>query len=93
MGVPKYFEMHKPILQFLSDQKIHTLKEIKQYVAKEFKLTERDMEEMLPSGRQTYFSNRVGWARTYLKKAGLIDSPAKASFRMTTEGQAESSGD
>ena len=88
MSVPKYFEMHKPILQFLSDQKIHTLKEIKQYVAKEFKLTEGDMEEMLPSGRQTYFSNRVGWARTYLKKAGLIDSPAKASFRITTEGQA-----
>lgn len=80
--------MHKPILQFLSDQKTHTLKEIKQYVAKEFKLTEGDMEEMLPSGRQTYFSNRVGWARTYLKKAGLIDSPAKASFRITTEGQA-----
>lgn len=51
MSVPKYFEMHKPILQFLSDQKIHTLKEIKQYVAKEFKLTEGDMEEMLPSGR------------------------------------------
>ena len=88
MSVPKYFEMHKPILQFLSDQKTHTLKEIKQYVAKEFKLTEGDMEEMLPSGRQTYFSNRVGWARTYLKKAGLIDSPAKASFRITTEGQA-----
>ena len=88
MNVPKYFEMHKPILQFLSDQQIHTLKEIKQYVAKEFKLTERDMEEMLPSGRQTYFSNRIGWARTYLKKAGLIDSPAKASFRITLEGQA-----
>lgn len=62
MGVPKYFEMHKPILQFLSDQKIHTLKEIKQYVAKEFRLTERDMEEMAPqwSANLLFQSNWLG---------------------------------
>ena len=42
---------------------------------------------MLPSGRQTYFTNRLGWASTYLKKAGLITSPVKATFVITDEGR------
>ena len=50
-------------------------------------MTDADVSELLPSGRQTYFANRVGWARTYLKKAGLIDSPAKGMFCITAEGK------
>lgn len=42
---------------------------------------------MLPSGRQTVFKNRVGWAKTYLKKAGLIDSPARATVVITDAGR------
>lgn len=85
--IPKYFEMHKPILQFLSDGNIHSLKELKAAVIQTFHLTEADLAQVLPSGRQTYFANRVGWARTYLKKAGLIESPSKGMFRITQEGQ------
>lgn len=85
--IPKYFEMHKPILQFLSDGNTHSLKELKTAVIQTFHLTEEDLAQVLPSGRQTYFANRVGWARTYLKKAGLIESPAKGMFRITPEGQ------
>ena len=48
----------------------HTLKELKSGVVKAFHLSEEDLAQLLPSGRQTYFANRVGWARTYLKKAG-----------------------
>ena len=87
MAVPKYYEMHKPMLQFLADGDVHTLKEIKAYLAKFFHLTDEDLSLPLPSGRQTYFSNRVGWARTYLKKAGLLEVTAKCSFRITEEGK------
>lgn len=86
MELPKYYEIHKPFLEYLKDGQQHTLKELKQYVSKYFKLTEEQLLEMLPSGRQTVFINRVGWARTYLKKAGLIDSPARATFIITNDG-------
>ena len=88
MGVPKYFEMHKPMLELLSDGKEHSLAEIKAHMITYFKLSESDVDMLLPSGRQTYFSNRVGWARTYLKKAGLLESPAKSTFKITADGLA-----
>lgn len=87
MGVPKYFQMYKPILQFLSDGNNHSMKELKGHVSQYFHMTAEDLAELLPSGRQTYFSNRIGWARTYLKKAGLLDSPAKGVLCLTAEGQ------
>lgn len=87
MAVPKYFEMHKPILIFLNDGKIHTAREIKNYLIEYFHLNKEDIFMLLPSGRQTYLSNRAGWARTYLKKAGLIESPAKGRFAITSEGE------
>ena len=86
MGLPKYYEMHKPFLEYLKDGKLHTLKELKQFISKYFNLTEEELLELLPSGRQTVFINRIGWARTYLKKSGLIDSPARASFIITNDG-------
>lgn len=86
MSVPKYYEMHKPILECLSDGQAHTMKELKVYVIKYFQLTEKDVSSLLPSGTQTYLTNRIGWARTYLKKAGLIESPARAVFQITKNG-------
>lgn len=86
MQIPKYFEMHRPILEFLKDEKIHSFSEVKMYIIDHFKLDQESLSEVLPSGRQTVFSNRIGWARTYLKKAGLIDSPARASFSISKEG-------
>ena len=87
MSLPKYFEMHKPFLEYLADGKEHKLKELKVYVSGQFGLTEEELAELLPSGRQTIFINRLGWARTYLKKAGLIESPARATFVITEEGK------
>ena len=87
MSVPKYYEMHKPILECLSDGQVHTMKELKVYVIKYFQLTEEDVSALLPSGTQTYLTNRIGWARTYLKKAGLIESPARAVFQITKAGE------
>lgn len=87
MSVPKYYEIHKPILECLSDGQAHTMKELRVYVIKYFKLTEEDVSALLPSGAQTYLTNRIGWARTYLKKAGLIESPARAVFQITKAGE------
>ena len=87
MSIPKYDECCKPILQFLSDGQCRTVKDVKAEIAKHFCLTEEEINEMLPSGRQTVFANRVGWARTYLKKAGLVESPSKAVMRITDEGK------
>src|SRR5690606_20484976 len=55
-------------------------------LAKFFRLTEEEQREMLPSGGQFTFTNRVGWARTYLKKAGLLDTPKRAMVQITQRG-------
>jgi restriction system protein len=56
-------------------------------LVREFQVTEAERKEMLPSGQQEIFSNRVGWAKTYLKKAGLIDSPQRATFVISEKGK------
>jgi restriction system protein len=86
MPIPKYYEMHKPFLEFIRDGQLHSLKELKMQMAEYFDLEDADLAELLPSGRQTIFVNRIGWARTYLKKSGLIDSPARATFVITQQG-------
>ena len=76
MPIPKYDELMKPMLETISDGKQYTMKTLERILAQKEKLTDAELQEMLPSGRQTIFKNRVGWAKTYLKKAGLInDSP------------------
>lgn len=63
-----------PLLKLLCDGYEHTLREITERLAMEFNLTEQDKMELLPSGRQYKYKNRIGWAKTYLNKAGLIKS-------------------
>jgi len=87
MAVPKYHELYAPFLRTLKDGEIHNMKEIKQSVIEQAHLTEEDLAELLPSGKQAVFENRIGWCRTYLKKAGLIVSPARAQFVLTEEGK------
>lgn len=86
MAVPKYFEMYNIFLECLKDKDVHTLKEIKQVVINAFELNENDLNQMLPSGRQRVFDNRLGWCRAYLKKANLIKSPKRAQFHITDRG-------
>ena len=86
MAIPKYYEMYKSFLKVLLDGKIHSSKEEKQQIIDDFQLTEKETAELLPSGRQAIFDNRVGWCRTYLKKAGLIISPTRGQFKITAAG-------
>ena len=75
MALPKYLELYGPLLSALLDGDIHKKREISAKIAEQLHLTDAELAELLPSGAQTVFENRVGWARTYLKKAGLIESP------------------
>ena len=84
--IPKYEEIMLPFLKYLADGKEHGLSETHDALAEQFKLTDDELRELLPSGRQPVFRNRVGWARTYLKKAGLLTSPKRAHFKISEKG-------
>lgn len=73
---------------YIDDGKEHSLSETHDALAKQFDLTNEELRELLPSGRQPVFRNRVGWARTYLKKAGLLTSPKRAHFQISDKGLA-----
>ncbi len=75
-----------PFLTLLGDGKEHSLRDAEEHLAKFFTLSDADRAELLPSGQQGIFRNRVGWARTYLKKAGLVEAPRRGIFRITSKG-------
>ena len=87
MAVPKYDELMKPLLIAVSYGETYKMKDVTALLAEQLNLSSDDLAEMLPSGRQTVFKNRVGWAKTYLKKAGLLDSPARATIVITSAGK------
>jgi restriction system protein len=75
-----------PFLSFLGDSAEHSLREAEDSLAKHFKLTDAERAQLLPSGQQGIFRNRVGWARTYLKKACLVEAPRRGVFKITDRG-------
>jgi len=87
MAIPDYQTIMLPLLKFSADQKEHSVHEAVKTLADQFKLSEDDKKEMLPSGQQEVFVNRVGWARTYMKKAGLLESPKRGIFVITERGK------
>ncbi len=86
MALPKYNELYTLFLAAVQDGKVHGMAEIRAEIAQKLHLTQDELEQKLSSGKQTVFSNRVGWAKTYLKKAGLLHSPKRGSFQISEEG-------
>jgi restriction system protein len=86
MAVPDYQSIMLPLLKITGDRQVHSLGKVIDTLALQFGLTDEDRQEILPSGRQAKFDNRVGWARTYLKKAGLVESTGRAKFCITERG-------
>ena len=66
-----------PLLRLAADGEEHRLRDAIEELADHFDLTEDERKELLPSGSQATFDNLVGWARTYMKKAGLLESPRR----------------
>jgi restriction system protein len=88
MAVPDYQSLMLPLLQFAARKGTEiSTSEAVEALAKELGLAEDDLKEMLPSGIQTAFVNRVGWASTYMKKAGLLEATRRGFYRITDRGR------
>jgi restriction system protein len=86
VAVPDYQSLMLPLLKITSDGKEHGFGEVVDALALQFRLTDDDRKEMLPSGTQARFENRVRWAQAYMKKAGLLENPRRGKFRITDRG-------
>lgn len=87
MAIPDFQTVMLPLIRLSSDGRERAMAEALNQLADEFNLSVDEREELLPSGRQRRFENRVRWARSYLTKAGLLGSPRRGSFQITTRGQ------
>ena len=88
MPIPDFQSVMLPLLQHSADGTEHTLPETEDFLAQYFKLGEAERNELLSSGRQSRFGNRVGWAKQHLMKAGLLESPRRSVFRISERGNA-----
>lgn len=86
MVIPDYQSIMLPLLKYSGDGKEHRVRDAVEKLAENFKLSEEERKELLPSGQQAVFKNRVGWASTYLKKAGLLNPGKKGYFSITQRG-------
>jgi restriction system protein len=87
MPIPDYQSIMLPFLLYANDAKEHSSRDAINSLSEQFGLTDEDRKELLPSGKQAVFDNRIGWARTYLKKAVLIESKKRGFFNITARGQ------
>jgi restriction system protein len=88
MSIPDYQAIMLPLLKLAGDGREHTKREAEAEMARHFGLTEEERAQLLPSGRQRLFDNRVGWARTYLKQSGLLEAVRRGVFVITERGRA-----
>jgi|CXWL01.1.fsa_nt_gi restriction system protein len=86
MTVPDYQSFMLPLLKAVNDGKEYSLGEVVDTLAEQFKLSDEDRNELIPSGKKTRLNDRVGWAQTYLRKAGLLERTGRGRFRVTERG-------
>ena len=86
MAVPDFQTWFMPLLKRISDGQEHIMSAVYEELANDLKLTEEDRSQLLKSGSQTVYENRIGWARTYLKKAGFLEAPSRGVIRITDRG-------
>ena len=86
MAIPDFQSIFLPLLKACADGKEHTKQELLPLLAKLFGLTDSELEIKLASGKQGMFDNRVGWAKSYLKQAGLFENPRRGVFKITVRG-------
>jgi len=87
MPIPDYQSLMLPVLKIAGDGQIHKFRDAIEALSDQFSLTDEERRELLPSGTQAVFDNRVGWARSYLKQAGLLASPKRGFFVITEQGK------
>lgn len=85
--IPDYQSIMLPLLQLVSDTKEHRMRDVTDELARQLGVSEEEKKELLPSGAAPVFYNRTAWAKTYLKKAGLLDSPKQGFIKITGRGK------
>ena len=88
MSVPDYQSLMLPLLKFADEKRVEiSTDEAVEALAARLGLTDEDLKELLPSGLQRTFVNRVGWASTYMKKACLLEPTRRGYYRITARGR------
>jgi len=87
MAIPDFQTVMLPVLEALANGQEWTMRELTDRLADQCGLTEQEREEVLPSGQQSIFSNRVAWAKTHLKHAGLLENPTRGRVRISDLGR------
>lgn len=88
MPIPDFQKLMLPLLEFARDGKEYHVRDAVNHLSEKFGLTDLERGELLPSGNQPIFANRIGWARTYLSKAGLLSYPKRGFLKITERGGA-----
>lgn len=86
MAIPDFQTLMLPLLRLLSDGQERSLAEVVDLIAQHFGLSDEERHKLLPSGRRTVIRDRVHWAKTYLTRAGLIESTRRGFFRLSSRG-------
>lgn len=87
MAIPDFQTIMRPMLEHLAEVSEARNKDADEYLAARFRLSDQELEELLPSGRAPVFKNRTAWARFHLKAAGLIEAPERGLYRITDRGR------
>lgn len=86
MAIPSFQDFMLPLLEVLKDEKEYHRSDLNERLAEYFKLSEEERRSLLPSRKQEIYKNRIGWARTYLLKAGLIERLERGIYKITERG-------
>lgn len=86
MAIPTYEQVMLPLLEILRDENLYTNKECIDILAEKLNITEEELRELLPSGKKKIFYDRVNWAKTYMKKAELVEAPRRGTIKITQLG-------
>ncbi len=87
MAVPDHQSLMRPLLEAVQDGSTHVMREVAGHVAATLGLSDSDLQELLPSGKQTIYKNRIGWAKTYLTKAQALATETRGTVKLTARGQ------
>jgi restriction system protein len=86
MAIPDFQTIMRPLLEHLADGGIPSNRETIDALSKHFQLNDEELTELLPSGQQSVFMNRIAWAKAHLKKAELLESPSRGHYKITARG-------
>jgi restriction system protein len=87
MPIPDFQSVMLPLITVLGDGQERNMRQVTDLLAESYHLTEKEREELLPSGQQSIFSNRVAWAKSHLKAAGLLENPIRGRVRISDLGR------